>query len=221
MKNVIFIASPAAGKGTLSKFLVENYQYIHISTGALFREKCQLADEEGQELKKILASGQLVDDERTTKILKEKLITLSKEHSFILDGYPRNINQAKALDFILKDLGFSDYVVIYLHINEEILKRRIIGRRICKNCQSTYNLYFDKFKPQKDNICDKCGYDLIGRAEDNEETFQVRYQIFLDNNEELIKFYQEQHRLFEIDNSNENHEETLWKLERIVGAKID
>ncbi len=221
MKSVIFIAPPAAGKGTLSEYLEEKFHYIHISTGALFRERSQINDEEGRELKEILASGQLVDDERTTRILKEKLNHMSKEKAFILDGYPRNINQAKNLDNILKDLNFSDYIVIYIHISEEILKKRMIGRRTCKKCQSTYNIYFDKFKPRKEDVCDKCGSNLISREEDNEKTFQVRYQIFLDHNEKLIEYYKNQNRLVEIDNSNEHHEKTLNELERIVGAKVD
>lgn len=221
MKNVIFIAPPAAGKGTMSEFLVNNYNYNHISTGDLIREKIKLQDEEGKELERIIKSGQLVDDDRIFKLLEEKLSTMSKENHFILDGVPRTLQQAKKLDIILRDLGFSDYIVIYIHIDEEILMHRMTGRRICSHCQRTYNIYFEKFKPSKENTCNFCGHELIGRADDNEESFKVRYEIFNRHNEPLIAYYKEQNRFYEIDNSKEDPKETLNELQRIVGAIVD
>ena len=129
MKNVIFIAPPAAGKGTLSKFLETKYSYQHISTGDLFREKILMQDEESKELKQILESGQLVDDKILFHLLEEKLKSMNTSKNFVLDGIPRTLQQAKYLDIILRDLGFSDYVVINIIVDEETLLKRITGRR--------------------------------------------------------------------------------------------
>lgn len=221
MKNVIFIAPPAAGKGTFSDYLEKKYNYIHVSTGDLFREKIKDGTKEAQELDEILKSGQLVDDERTFKLLKDKLITLRSSENFIIEGLPRTLQQAKVLDIILQDLNFKDYVVIYISIDSEILKKRMTGRRICADCGKTYNIYFEQFKPQKENYCDECSSNLIQRKDDNDESFKVRYGIFERNFEPIMSYYQEQNHLKTIDNSNENHTEALKELERIVGASID
>lgn len=221
MKNVIFIAPPAAGKGTLSKFLEDKYGYKHISTGDLFREKVKLQDEEGKEIERILASGQLVDDKRLFHILEEKLKTIKNTENFVLDGIPRTLSQAKVLDIILRDLGFSDYVVIEIQVLESILLKRVTGRRTCKKCKTTYNIYFEKFKPHKDLICDKCNNHLEERTDDTEASFKIRYDIFEKNNKPIIDYYEEQKRICKIDNSKEDHSETLKELARIVGAKFD
>jgi len=216
VKNIIFIAPPAAGKGTLSEFLVKEYGYQHISTGALFREKIKIQDEEAKELEKMIQAGHLIDDKRLFSLLQNKLKTLSKNENFILDGVPRTLQQAHILDIILRDLGFSDYIVIYVHMEKETLKKRMTGRRICSSCQSTYNIYFEKFKPHKENTCDICGNSLIQRVDDNEDSFNVRYTIFQNNNEPIIKYYQDQNRLWKLNNEDEDISRTLKELQRIV-----
>jgi len=220
MKNVIFIAPPAAGKGTLSDFLEKKYGYVHISSGDLFREKIKEQDEEAKELEKILASGKLVDDNRLFSLIKNKL-QKEKEKKFVLDGVPRTLQQAKNLDIILHDLGFSDYIIIYIHVDEEILKKRMTGRRTCPKCKKIYNIYFEKFKPNKELICDQCEEILIQRSDDQEESFKIRYEIFKENSEPILNYYREQSRLYELDNSEEDHRQVLMKLQRIVGAIID
>lgn len=221
MKNVIFIAPPAAGKGTLSEYLERKYGYIHISTGELFREKIKKQDEEGKELEQIINSGQLIDDERTMNLLKQKVASLEPHQKFILDGVPRTLQQAHILDIILSDLGDSNYVAINIDVKESVLLKRIIGRRVCSKCNSTYNIYFEEFKPKKENICNQCGSSLKERTEDNEESFKVRYEIFKTNNEPIINYYKEQNRFERLDNTNNDQTETLKALERIVGATID
>lgn len=221
MKNVIFIAPPAAGKGTLSKFLETKYSYQHISTGDLFREKILMQDEESKELKQILESGQLVDDKILFHLLEEKLKSMNTSKNFVLDGIPRTLQQAKYLDIILRDLGFSDYVVINIIVDEETLLKRITGRRNCLKCKRTYNIYFEKFKPHKELTCDLCSSPLIQRADDSINSFKVRYEIFQKNSQPIIDYYQVQNRIFEIDNTMEDHGKALKDLERIVGALID
>ena len=221
MKSVIFIAPPAAGKGTFSSYLEENYSYEHISTGDLFREKIKMQDEEGKALEHILKSGQLVDDNRLFKLLNNKLETIKNSANFVLDGVPRTLQQAYNLDIILRDLGFSEYVVIYIRVAEDILRKRMTGRRTCQNCQSTYNIYFEKFKPHKESTCDKCKSHLDSREDDQEKAFKIRYEIFETNSEPILNYYKNQNRLYEIDNTNEDHSESLKELERIVGALID
>lgn len=221
MNNVIFIAPPAAGKGTFSEYLVDKYHYTHISTGALFREKLAMKDEEAKELQEIISSGKLVDDERTFKLLKDRLNLLKPEESFILDGVPRSLKQAQKLDIILRDLNLSNYIVVFINASEDVLKKRITGRKICKTCDHSYNVYFDAFKPKQYGICDNCGTELITRPEDSEDAFKVRYDIFIENNKELLDFYRAKNRLFEIENIKEDRTEALKELERIVGAKLD
>ncbi len=219
MKNVIFIAPPAAGKGTLSEFLEEKYGYFHISTGDLIRDKIKEQTEEGKLLEQTIQKGNLVDDETIFNLLEEKLKNLDKNHPFILDGIPRTLQQAHKLDIILRDLDFSDYLVIEINVEKEILQKRITGRRICPNCKSSYNVYFEEFKPQQESICDKCGHNLIIRSDDNESAFHIRYNTYLENNEPLLNYYKEQNKLYHVDNvKTENAKE---ELQRIVGATSD
>lgn len=221
MKGVIFIAPPAAGKGTLSKYLVTHHGFKHISVGNLFRERAKQKDEEGEFLSKALKTGTLIDDTRLFSIVKKALSSVKKGEKIILDGVPRTLQQAEKLDIILRDLNFSDFLVININVEKEILKLRMIGRRICPNCQNTYNIYSEKFKPHKDNTCDACESSLIKREDDTEESFKVRYEIYQKNSSQMIEYYQEKDCLYQIDFTNENHEEALKELDRIVGAFVD
>ncbi len=219
MKNVIFLAPPAAGKGSFSEYLTNRLHYNHISTGELFRKRIAVQDNEGKELEQILASGKLVDDERTFRLLKDQLKSVEKDKPFILEGLPRTLDQAKTLDTILNQLNFSDYIVILINVDEDILKKRMTGRRICKSCQSIYNIYYEEFKPKQEGICNKCGSMLIQRDDDNEKSFMTRYEIFQKNNQDIINYYKENGNLYEIDNSKEDQTDALKALEKLVGVK--
>lgn len=221
MKNVIFIAPPAAGKGTLSDYLETNLHYEHISTGELFREKVKENNEEAEVLKDIIASGKLVSDEILFHLLELRLQNLDKRKNFILEGLPRTLQQAENLDIILRDLGFSDYIVINIEIDELVLQKRMTGRRICPTCRSTYNIYFEKFKPHQELTCDKCASRLIERDDDTLESFQVRYQIFLEHITPIVEYYQEKNLIVGLNNTNENNDSVIKDLRRIVGAEID
>ena len=193
MKNIIFIAPPAAGKGTQSNMLKEKFGYNHISTGDMLREAINSGSEIGKEVKNIIDKGELVSDDLIIKLVKDKL-TSTDGKPFILDGFPRTLNQAKSLDEILTD----DYIVIYLDLDESEAIKRITGRLTC-NCGKSYNVNIDKLKPKVDGICDNCGSKLIKRDDDNVESFKVRFKTFLDNTDSILKYYEDKKRLVKID----------------------
>ena len=203
MRNIILIAAPAAGKGTVSEDLVKKYNYTHISTGDILREMSKSEDEFGKNLRNLLESGQLVSDDIVYEALRRRLLMNDLDNGFILDGFPRNLSQAMEYDKILgetnKDLG----VVIYLDVDKEVLEKRITGRRICKECGSTYNVLTGVNTPKEDGICDKCGGELYQRSDDNEESFEIRYATYLEKTEPLIKFYEEKNVLVKIDTSKD------------------
>ena len=193
MKNIIFIAPPAAGKGTQSNMLKEKFGYIHISTGDMLREAINSGSEIGKEVKNIIDKGELVSDDLIIKLVKDKLTSLEGK-PFILDGFPRTLNQAKSLDEILTD----DYIVIYLDLAESEAINRITGRLTC-NCGKSYNVNIEELKPKVDGICDKCGSILTKRDDDNVESFKVRFKTFLDNTDSILKYYEDKKRLVKID----------------------
>lgn len=193
MKNIIFIAPPAAGKGTQSNMLKEKFGYNHISTGDMLREAINSGSEIGAEVKNIIDKGELVSDDLIIKLVKDKLTSL-KGKPFILDGFPRTLNQAESLDKILTD----DYIVIYLDLDEREAINRITGRLTC-NCGKSYNVNIDKLKPKVDGICDNCGSILIKRDDDNVESFKVRFKTFLDNTDSILKYYEDKEKLIKID----------------------
>lgn len=192
MKNIIFIAPPAAGKGTQSQMLKEQFNYNHLSTGDMLREAIASGSELGVLVKNIIDKGELVSDELMINLIEEKLAGI-KGKPFILDGFPRTLNQAKALDNLI-----NDYEVIYLDLSEEEAISRIVNRLTCK-CGKSYNLVVETLKPKVEGICDNCGEPLVKRGDDNEESFKVRYESFLNNTKPLIEYYEEKGVLHKID----------------------
>lgn len=199
MKNVLFIAPLAGGKGTQSDLLVEKYGYVHISTGDLLRN-VNPESELRKEIEKIILSGALVPDEIVVNLLKDKLLTIKENEPFVLDGFPRNIEQAKKLEVLLKEINRTLDVVIYLDVPYEVSLKRTLGRLSCPKCKATYNKFF---KPSKvDGICDKCGTTLIHRPEDNEETFNLRYETYLKETTPLIDYYKNLGKLVSVESNN-------------------
>ncbi len=195
MKSIIFLGAPASGKGTHSSLLAENLGYIQISTGNLLREISTQNTELGQKIKNIIASGELVDDESVLSLLKNKLNDIAGK-PFILDGFPRNLNQTKQLSVILDDLKV-EYIVIYFNIDEDLCRKRITGRITCP-CGKSYNMT-TKFLPKKEGICDSCGQSLQKREDDNEEAFNKRFALYIKNTEPIIDYYQKENKLVVID----------------------
>lgn len=195
MKNVLFIAPPAGGKGTQSEMLVENFDYIHISTGDLLRELDKTTPL-GKMVESLLKEGKMIDDDIVLDLLKGKMKTLNGR-PFILDGFPRNIAQAESLELLLKDLNLSLDAVIELDVPYDVLLKRAIGRVTCPKCKATFNTFFKK--PQIEGICDKCGSELVHRSDDTEETFKVRYDTYVELTMPLIDFYKDRGSYVKVD----------------------
>ena len=214
MKNIIFIAPPASGKGTQSELLVKKFNYNHISTGDLLREKQNDGSDLGNKIKNLLASGSLVDDDIVTELLKEKLNSISGP--FILDGYPRTLNQADILNNIMQELNKNIDVVIYLNVDSETAMKRALGRISCPKCNKIYNKYETTMMPKESGICDDCKVQLIGRSDDNEEAFKVRFNTYVENTKPLLDFYKNEGKLVIIDKIN-TPDETFNEVKKVIG----
>lgn len=214
MMNIIFIAPPAAGKGTQSSLLEKKYNYKHISTGDLLREEIKKKTEFGAEIEKIISKGELVSDEIITKLLKNELNNI-KHQKFILDGYPRNIAQAENLTEIFKELNIDDYKAIYLDLDEDTAMKRALGRIVCSNCGASYNTYFKNLMPQENGICDKCHHKLIQRSDDNEETMRTRFRTYLELTNPLLDYYKAQEKLVDVDASL-NSDQIFLEIEQVL-----
>ncbi len=199
MKNIIFIAPPAAGKGTVSDFLVRNCNYEHISTGDLLREEIRRGSPLGEELDKIIKEGNLVSDEFMIKLMDEKIKALPKDKPFILDGFPRTIKQAESLDKMLVSNNVTNNMVVFLDIALEDALARVLGRIICPKCGRSYNINHEEVKPKVDNICDDCGIELEKRDDDTEESFKIRFDSYLTNTKPIIEYYEKKNMLKRVD----------------------
>ena len=180
---------PGAGKGTQAERIVENYHIPHISTGDMFRAAIKEGTELGLKAKSFMDKGELVPDEVTIGIVRERLGKSDCEKGFLLDGFPRTVAQAAALEDITAELDRQIDFVINIDVDKDILMERLTGRRICKACGSTYHLVFNP--PAKEDTCDRCGGDLYQRADDNAETVQNRLDVNLKQTQPLLDFYQE------------------------------
>ena len=203
MKNLMLLAAPAAGKGTLAKTLKEKFGYAHISTGDLLRDATKKGDELGDKIADMMAKGILVTDEIIYELLERRLVEDDCKNGYILDGFPRNIEQAKKYDEILERLNMDIGCVMELTIDKELLKIRATGRRICKDCGAIFHISSAGIMPKVEGICDKCGGELYQRSDDNEESFENRYATYLAKTEPLIKFYEDKGVLVKIDSSKD------------------
>ena len=189
MKNIIFIAPPAAGKGTHSKLVSAEYNIPHISTGDLLREEVNSGSDLGVYLKQEMDKGNLISDETITTLLKNRLSKSDCANGYILDGYPRNVTQAKIYENLLKELNKDLGSVIFLDIDKSLALERTLSRIVCPNCGASYNLNIESLKPIKEGICDKCNNTLKIRSDDNKETFLNRFDTYINNTKELIDYY--------------------------------
>jgi adenylate kinase len=195
--NIVLFGPPGAGKGTQAKELSEFYHIPHISTGDILRENVKNGTELGNKAKEYMDKGELVPDEVLIGIIKNRLIEPDCENGYILDGYPRTINQADALDEILENLGKPLDVVLNIEVPDEELVTRLSGRRICSNCGANYHLKFSP--PSKDGICDVCGGKLYQRDDDKEEVIKQRLETYNNQTAPLIDYYNEKDVLVNID----------------------
>ena len=215
MKNIMFIAPPAAGKGTQAELVVEKYGIPHISTGDILREISKEDSEIGSYVKETLASGKLVKDEITYQLIEERLKREDCKDGYIIDGFPRNIEQAKEYDKILKNLNYDIGNVILIKIDEKTLEKRITGRRICENCNTIYNINDVNSSPKVESVCDNCGGKLYQRSDDNLEAFKTRYEMYQEKTAPIIDYYKEKGVLKEI-NGNDSVENIFKIIDKII-----
>ncbi len=206
---------PGAGKGTQAEKIVEKYNIPHISTGDMFRAAIKDGTELGLQAKSFMDKGELVPDEVTIGIVRERLSKEDCNNGFLLDGFPRTVPQAEALEAILTDLDKKIDYVINIEVNSEILLERLTGRRICKECGSTYHLVFNP--PSQEGKCDKCGGELYQRADDNEETVGTRLQVNIEQSKPLLDFYQEKGYLRNI-NGQQDINKVFGDVEELLGG---
>ena len=216
MKNIIFIAPPAAGKGTQSKLVSEEYNIPHISTGDLLREEATKDTELGKSIKNDMEQGNLVSDEVITTLLKNRITMKDCQNGYILDGYPRNIAQAKIYNDLLDELGYDKGVVIFFDIDKERALKRTISRITCPNCGSSYNLLVEELKPKKENICDRCNHELKVRSDDTEEVFIHRFDTYINSTKELIEYYKDLGLLHTIEVLDKSAESIFNEVKKVL-----
>ena len=185
--KIVFMGPPGAGKGTQAEKIIENYQIPHISTGDMFRKAIKDQTELGMEAKRYMDQGALVPDHVTIGIVKDRLSESDFKSGFLLDGFPRTVDQAKALDEILTSLDSKIDYVINIDVDLDILKERLTGRRICRSCGATYHMIFNP--PAVAGTCDKCGGELYQRKDDNEETVGNRLDVYVSQTKPLLDYY--------------------------------
>lgn len=195
--NIILMGLPGAGKGTQAAIIVEKLHIPHISTGDMFRAAVKEETPLGVEAKSYMDQGALVPDRVTIGIVRDRLGKDDCESGFLLDGFPRTVPQAEALDELLSDLDKEIDHVIYIEVPQEELLSRLTGRRICSNCGTTFHLQFAP--PKIEGVCDRCGGSLYQREDDQEETVAKRLQINQEQTEHLIRYYTKKEKLVRVD----------------------
>jgi len=195
--RLILLGAPGAGKGTQAKKLSEKYRIPKISTGDILREAMQKGTALGLKAKSYMDSGQLVPDDVVIGIVEEKLKDKECIKGWILDGFPRTLQQAQALDRILTGTRTPIEYVLNLEVDAEKIIKRISGRRSCESCQSAYHIYFNL--PKKDGICDSCEGRLIQRNDDKEETVRERLKVYREKTQPLVNYYSERSLLKKVE----------------------
>lgn len=194
--NIILFGAPGVGKGTQAVNLVSKYHLVHISTGEMFREAIKSNSPLGQLANSYISKGNLVPDEVTISIVKERISQSDCQNGFILDGFPRTLHQAECLEQITLELNMKIDYVIDIEVSEAELVARLSGRRVCKKCGNSYHVIFNK--PKVDDVCDNCQSPLITRDDDNQGSVLVRLQNYNLQTKPLIDYYQNKGLLVEI-----------------------
>ena len=191
--RIVLLGAPGSGKGTQAKLLVDKYKIPQISTGDLLRAAVAAGTELGKKAKATMDAGGLVSDDIVLGIIQERLSKPDAKAGFILDGFPRNIPQAQALDAMLARLGQPLQLALLVDVDNEVLMKRLTGRRTCGQCGAIYNVYFSP--PKTANKCDKCGGALTHRSDDNEDTVRNRLKVYEDQTSPLVAYYKAQGKL--------------------------
>ncbi|MDQ1279890.1 MAG: adenylate kinase [Thermoproteota archaeon] len=213
--DLVLLGMPGTGKGTQAKILKEKYGIPHISTGELFREAITKKTVLGVKVADFLREGKLVPDEIVNNVVLERLKENDCRKGFLLDGYPRTVEQAKALDEALSS-GGKKVKVLSVQLDEEEVLRRLSGRRICEKCGKEYNIFY--VRPKVSGICDACGGKLIQRDDDKNETIKKRLEVYWAQTSPLIEYYKKKGILFTVNGSG-SVTEVSERLFKVIGEK--
>lgn len=220
MKNIILIAAPAAGKGTEANLIKEEYNIPHISTGDLLRNATKSDDPKFLKVKEVLAKGELVSDDIVVELLKDRITKDDCSNGYILDGFPRNIDQAIIYENMLKELNKDIGIVIVIDLDKKIAKSRISGRVSCPKCGKVYNTNIKETMPKQDGICDDCKVELVKRSDDNADTYEERYNSYVEKTQPLIDYYNSKNVLYHVDGSS-SKEITHEQVKKILGSNVN
>lgn len=214
--DLIMLGPPGSGKGTQAKRLSDRFGIPQISTGDILREAVKEGTPLGQEAKRYMDQGKLVPDDVVIGIVKERLKEGDCHKGFILDGFPRTVAQAEALERMLGEMGRGIDHVIDIEVSEEELLRRLTGRRTCRRCGAMYHIVFNP--PKQEGICDRCGGELYQRDDDREETIKARLKVYQEQTAPLIDLYQKRGLLRRIEGAGEI-EEIEGRILEAIGEK--
>ncbi len=214
MINVIFLGPPGGGKGTQAQLLVKEFGIPQISTGDILRDAVKRGTELGKLAKRYMDEGKLVPDEVVIGIIKERLSQDDTKNGFILDGFPRTVPQAEALDKLLEEMGRSLTAVVLIDVPKEELLRRLTGRRTCSKCGRMYHIEFSP--PRKEGVCDQCGGELYQRDDDKEETILKRLEVYESQTLPLVDYYEKKGILKRVDGVGKI-EEIYLKVKEAIG----
>lgn len=202
--NIILLGPPGAGKGTQAKSISKEYKIPHISTGDIFRKNISEKTPLGLEAKGYMDNGQLVPDELTINLVKDRLTHDDCKNGFMLDGFPRTVKQAEALDAFLKGRNIDIDAALLIDAPKDLIVERMTGRRVCSHCGETYHVV--NIPPKVEDVCDECGSALVQRKDDNLETVLERLDVYDKQTAPLVEYYKGRGKLISVDGSKELHE---------------
>lgn len=216
--RLVFLGPPGVGKGTQARRLSQEYKWPHIATGDILREAVIQETPLGIRAKEFMDRGDLVPDEIVVGIVKERLAEPDAQEGFILDGFPRTVNQAQELEAELSSFGSGIDAVVFFKVSEKEIIRRLAGRRICKTCGALYHIIYNP--PAVENQCDQCGGQLYQRSDDSENTVRRRMEVYLAQTAPLISYYRSRGILWEV-NGEQAPDEVYRQLKEVLGLNND
>jgi adenylate kinase len=213
-RNVILLGAPGAGKGTQAERILAAFSVPHISTGEMLRAAVAAGTEMGLAAQKSMEAGALVPDEVVIGVVRDRLAQADAQNGFLLDGFPRTIEQAERLDAMLADAGRAITHVILIDVPEDELVERLAGRRMCRGCGKGYHLVFDP--PRREGVCDVCGAELYQRSDDNETTVRNRLEVYRAQTEPLVGYYSERRVLKTVRGGGKMPDEVFDQVEQLL-----
>jgi adenylate kinase len=213
-RNVILLGAPGAGKGTQAERIVAGYGVPHVSTGEMLRTAVTQGTEMGLAAQKFMEAGALVPDEVVIGVVAERLSRVDTQTGFLLDGFPRTVEQAERLDAMLAAGGRAVTHVILIDVPEDELVERLAGRRLCRGCGKGFHVVFDP--PQREGVCDVCGAELYQRSDDNEATVRNRLEVYRTSTEPLVGYYEARGVLRTVQGGGRMPDEVFAQVEQLL-----